>query len=146
MLTAPAYACLRLCTSQGNTIRRLTIIWLASSTESDHANLCAPRSVTVQVDIEGAEWAVLDDYFVNGTAMPFAEILIELHVLDIPQRWGYDDLQRLRHFFRGLAAQGFRIANSELNMRCKRKLSRNCMHFIEYTLVKMDDSGNVLVS
>ncbi len=101
---------------------------------------------TVQLDIEGAEWAVFDDYFVNGTAMPFAEILVELHILDMPEGWGSNDLERLRHFFRSLAAQGFRIANSELNMRCKRKQSRNCMHFIEYTLVKMDETGNVLVS
>ncbi len=103
-------------------------------------------SVFPQIDIEGGEWALFDDYFINGTALPFAEILVELHVLDIPQHWGNNDLQRLRHFFSSLAAQGFRIANSELNLRCKRKLSRNCMHFIEYTLVKMDERGKVSVS
>ena len=56
-------------------------------------------SSSVQVDIEGVEWTVLEDYFANDTAMPFAEILIELHTLELPERWGATLMERLRHFF-----------------------------------------------
>jgi hypothetical protein len=31
-----------------------------------------------QVDIEGVEWEVLDDYISTGKHMPFSEILIEV--------------------------------------------------------------------
>ena len=100
----------------------------------------------LQMDIEGFEWPVFDDYLANNTAMPFAEILLEMHTLEMPERWGATTLEQLRHFFDGLARQGYRVANNELNMRCNRRKSRNCMHFIEYTFVKTDAAGNVLLS
>ena len=32
----------------------------------------------MQIDIEGAEWEVLDDYFKINKPLPFSEILIEV--------------------------------------------------------------------
>ena len=78
--------------------------------------------------------------------MPFDEVLVELHTLDLPEPWGVNMLERLRYFFDGLARQGYRVADSQLNLRCNRRKSRNCLHFVEYTFVKTDSSGNAMLS
>ena len=50
-----------------------------------------------------------------------------------------------RYFFSQLARNGYRVANTELNLRCARTFSGNCKNYIEYSLVKTDDNGNVIL-
>ncbi len=54
----------------------------------------------MQVDIEGSEFPLLDDFFKEGRPMPFSEILIELHVPKLEQGpakdWGEDAPARMR--------------------------------------------------
>ena len=51
-----------------------------------------------------------------------------------------------RYMFDQLTKNGYRIANTEPNLRCSKKLDRGCMSFIEYSLVKTDDGGNVILA
>lgn len=56
---------------------------------------------------------------------------------------------RCRYFFDGLARQGFRVTNNEINLRCKApstKFQPLCFNYIEYTLVKTDDAGRILTA
>ncbi len=48
--------------------------------------------------------------------------------------------------FDQLTENGYRIANTEPNLRCGKKLNGNCMNYIEYSLVKTDDAGNVMLA
>ena len=47
-------------------------------------------------DIEGSEWHTFGDLFAIPV-MPFAEILVELHVPKLPKQWGDGIHNRLRH-------------------------------------------------
>ena len=52
-----------------------------------------------------------------------------------------------RYFFDGLSRQGFRIANNEINLRCRiPNLWAGCLDYIEYTLVKTDSAGDVVLA
>ena len=50
----------------------------------------------LQIDIEGSEWQVFDEFFRANATIPFSQILIELHVPTIPRHWGSDARHRLR--------------------------------------------------
>ena len=52
--------------------------------------------VAVTQDIEGKEWETFEDLFAMPT-MPFTQILVELHVGTLPERWGTGLHDRLRH-------------------------------------------------
>ncbi len=54
------------------------------------------RRIAAPQDIEGSEWHTIEDLFAVPT-MPFTEILVELHVAQLPQRWGTALHDRLRH-------------------------------------------------
>ena len=60
----------------------------------------AHSSAAVQVDIEGSEFPLLDDFFKQERPMPFSEILIEFHVPKLvtgpAKDWGEDTPSRLR--------------------------------------------------
>ena len=52
-----------------------------------------------------------------------------------------------RYFFDRLAAQGYRITNNELNLRCAvPAFSTNCFQYVEYTLMKTDTAGNIVLA
>ena len=50
-----------------------------------------------------------------------------------------------RYMFDQLIANGFRVANTELNLRCSGDMNR-CTNYIEMSLVKTDQSGYVVLS
>ena len=54
----------------------------------------------VQVDIEGSEFELFDDFFKQARPMPFSEILIELHVPKLgtgaAQTWGENTPTRMK--------------------------------------------------
>ena len=54
-----------------------------------------PSAPALQIDIEGSEWQVLDEFFRANATIPFSQILIELHVPTIPRHWGSDARHRL---------------------------------------------------
>ena len=55
----------------------------------------ARRGLAAAQDIEGGEWAAFDDLFA-AALMPYSELLIELHIPNLPERWGESLHQRLR--------------------------------------------------
>jgi len=59
-------------------------------------SLADMRHVGAMQDIEGNEWDTFEDLFAVPT-MPFTEILVELHVPQLPERWGTGLHDRLRH-------------------------------------------------
>ena len=54
----------------------------------------------MQVDIEGSEFPLLDDFFKEERPMPFSEILIELHVPKLEnepaKNWGGDTPAKMK--------------------------------------------------
>ncbi len=44
-----------------------------------------------------------------------------------------------------MTRNGYRVTNNELNLRCANSFSGNCKNYIEYSLVKTDDNGNVIL-
>ena len=52
--------------------------------------------LVLQVDIEGSEWQVLEEILNSNATAPFSEILVELHIMSIPEAWGSDVRHRLR--------------------------------------------------
>jgi Methyltransferase domain len=92
----------------------------------------------LKIDIEGGEWGVFLELLDGGAQMPFTQVLIEIHSNIISGGPAGPTAKRiLTRFFTGMHAAGYRVFSVEPNYLA----AQQC---IEYTFVKVDDSGQFI--
>ena len=90
----------------------------------------------------GSEWRVFEEYFKDDVVLPITEILVELHLYEMPTEWGNRE-EGITYFFKQMSRLGYRTANSEVNYRSSPNFD-NCLDVIEFTFVKVTEDGHLL--
>ena len=94
----------------------------------------------LKVDVEGAEWDILQDFYSAGNAsLPVTQLLIELHTSNPADGSMLPTVVRV---FQLLLDDGYRVFSVEPNTYC---LAGACAKdHVEYSLIKVDKAGHVV--
>ena len=94
----------------------------------------------LKVDVEGAEWALIQEYYSPGNAsLPVTQLLIELHTSNPPDG---SMLQTVVKVFQLLLDDGYRVFSVEPNTYC---LGGACAKdHVEYSMIKVSRAGHVI--
>lgn len=93
----------------------------------------------LKVDVEGAEWAVIQDYYAGNASLPVTQLLIELHTSNPADG---SMLKTVVKVFQLLLDDSYRIFSVEPNTYC---LAGACAKdHIEYSMIKVSQAGHVI--
>ena len=94
----------------------------------------------LKVDVEGAEWDIVQDFYsIGNVSLPATQLLFELHASNAADG---SMTQRVVDFFQLLLDDGYRVFSVEPNYYCG---GGACARdHVEYSMIKVDKAGHVV--